>query len=138
MINRLALAAVATAATIGGFAQSASAQTFNSNCQGRMTINAVYRSLVNAPAPGEAVYFGQFQNQNQARRTVMVTVARITRIGNRNVIRFREWILLEPYQQSTVEILALPLREPGGSAAPDASVIQGQLSLSCRWATPSS
>lgn len=134
MMNRLALAAVATAATMGGFAHSASAQTFNSNCAGRVAMNSVYRNIVNSPAPGEAVYFGQFQNQDQARRTVTVTVRRITRIGHRNVIRFREMVVLEPYQQSTVEILALPLHEPGGSSTPDASVIRGQLVLSCRWA----
>ncbi len=134
MMNRLALAAVATAATIGGFAQSASAQTWNSNCAGRVTINSVYRNIVNSPAPGEAVYFGQFQNQDQQRRTVTVTVARITRIGQRNVIRFRETIVLAPYEQQTVELLSLPLREPSGSATPDASVIRGQLVLSCRWA----
>lgn len=126
-------AAFAAAATIGAFAQPASAQSFNSNCQGRVTINSVYRNIVNYPAPGEAVYFGQFQNQDQQRRTVTVTVARITRIGNRNVIRFRETITLMPYEQQTVELLSLPLHEPSGTSTPDASVIRGQLVLSCRW-----
>jgi hypothetical protein len=133
MMNRLALAAAAIAATIGGFAQSASAQAWNSNCQGRVTINSVYRNIANAPAPGEAVYFGQFQNQDQQRRTVTVTIARITRIGHRNVIRFRETIVLTPYEQQTVELLSLPLHEPSGSNAPEPSVIKGQLVLSCAW-----
>jgi hypothetical protein len=133
MMNRLALAAVATAATIGGFAPSASAQTFNGNCEGKVTINSVYRNIVSSPAPGEAVYIGQIQNQDQARRTATVTVARITRIGHRNVIRFRETIVLAPYQPQTVELLSLPLHEPSGSATPDPSVIRGQLVLSCSW-----
>jgi hypothetical protein len=130
--TQIASAAVA-AATIGSFAQTASAQTFNRNCEGKVTINSVYRNIVNSPAPGEAVYFGQFQNQDQARRTATVTVARITRIGHRNVLRFRETIVLTPYEQQTVELLSLPLHEPSGSATPDASVIRGQLVLSCSW-----
>jgi len=132
-MNRLALAAVATAATLGAFASPASAQAWNRNCEGKVTINSVYRNIVNSPAPGEANYFGQFQNQDQARRTVTVTVARITRIGHRNIIRFRETITLTPYEQQTVELLSMPLTEPSGSAAPEPNVIRGQLILSCAW-----
>ena len=132
-MNRLALAAFAAVATIGGFAQSASAQAWNRNCEGKVTINSVYRNIVNSPAPGEANYFGQFQNQDQGRRTVTVTIARITRVGHRNIIRFRETIVLTPYEQQTVELLSMPLTEPSGTAAPEPSVIKGQLVLSCAW-----
>lgn len=37
------------------------------------------------------------------------------------------------YHGQSVERLALPLHEPGGTSTPDASLIRGQLAFSCRW-----
>lgn len=132
-MSRCSLVAAGAALVLGGFASAASAQSWNGNCQGRVNLHAVYRNIVSTPAPGEASYHGQFQNQDQARRTVTLTIARITRIGQRQVIRFRETLILRPFEQQSVELLSLPLHEPGGTSTPDASVIRSQLAFSCRW-----
>lgn len=132
-MNPLALAALATAATIGGFANLASAETWNSNCESRVIIVALQWATRTNPAPGELNYVGLFQNQDPAKRTVTVTISRITKVGNRNVVRFRETIVLQPGLPSYIEIVSVPLIDPNRIPPLTPPVFRDLLNLSCSW-----
>ena len=102
-----------------------------SYCGGTVVANSFYSNVLSNGSTASVEYHGQFQNQDQGRRKMRVTVTRLDRIGNFRVLRIISSFDLNPYQQTDVNVLTLHVDNPGGSGAPTPASVGQQLRLFC-------
>lgn len=129
------VAVFAAAATLGGFAQPASAQSLPRFCSGNVLgTNAFYANVLSNGSASEVEYHGLFQNQDPNRRTITATMSVVVaRFGNWEIARRLSRFSLGPYQQNDVVLMALRRTTPGGQGAPSPTEVGSQIRFTCSF-----
>jgi hypothetical protein len=130
-----AAAAFVAAATIGAFAQPASAQSLPKFCSGDVLVtNSFYANILSNGTSAQVEYHGMFQNQDPNRRTITATMSVVVaRFGNWEITRPLARFSLGSYQQNNVVLMTLRRSNPGGAGAPSANEVGSQIRFTCSF-----